>query len=212
MNILLLGEGCALLDLGSEADLGLQRRLWALARTLRAEPQWTEVVPGMNNLALCFDPLQVQAEQAVQRLSQGWRAAKPLAATQRHELRIPVRYGGADGPDLDAAAALCKLTPRALVEAHAGARYTVFFLGFQPGFAYLGGLPEALRCPRRAEPRLQVPAGSVAIAAGQTAVYPLASPGGWQLIGRTDLRLFDPAREPACLLQPGDTVRFVAHD
>jgi len=96
-----------------------------------------------------------------------------------------------------------------VVERHAQADYIVYFIGFQPGFPYLGGLPADLATPRRAEPRLEVPAGSVGIGGGQTGIYPLPTPGGWQIIGRTDIRLFDPQRQPATLLQPGDRVRFV---
>ena len=123
---------------------------------------------------------------------------------------IAVRYGGADGPDLDEVAALHGLRPSDVVDLHAGATYRVFFLGFAPGFAYLGPLPAELVTPRRATPRERVPAGSVAIAGEQTGVYPFETPGGWQLIGRTEERLWDldPDRRSPALLQPGDSVRF----
>jgi KipI family sensor histidine kinase inhibitor len=126
------------------------------------------------------------------------------------EIDIPVRYGGADGPDLAALAKQVGMSVDEVVKRHTQAEYIVFFLGFQPGFAYLGGLDPALHAPRRADPRLEVPAGSVGIGGEQTGVYPAVSPGGWQLIGRTDLNLFDPARQPPTLMQPGDRVRFVA--
>jgi KipI family sensor histidine kinase inhibitor len=121
---------------------------------------------------------------------------------------VPVHYGGEYGPDLKTVADHTGLSVKEVVERHAGGHYVVFFLGFQPGFAYMGGLEDALHTPRRSEPRLEVPAGSVGIGGAQTGIYPATSPGGWQLIGRTALKLFDPSRNPPTLLQPGDRVRF----
>jgi KipI family sensor histidine kinase inhibitor len=121
---------------------------------------------------------------------------------------IPVRYGGDDGPDLEDVARRTGLEPRQVIERHAGAVYEVRFLGFTPGFAYLGPLDPSLVCPRLDRPRRSVPAGSVAIAADQTAVYPASTPGGWRLIGRTEAVLFDAARDPMSLLSIGDRVRF----
>ena len=118
-------------------------------------------------------------------------------------------YGGEGGPDLAALARERGLSERDLVRLHAGGTYTAFMLGFTPGFAYLGLLPEALESPRRATPRVRVPAGSVAVAGRQTGIYPVASPGGWQIVGRTSLRLFDPFRAEPALFAPGDRVRFV---
>jgi inhibitor of KinA len=124
-------------------------------------------------------------------------------------VEIPTRYGGADGEDLPLVAELTGLSPSQVIELHAGTEYDVFMLGFAPGFAYLGVVPEAIVVPRRPSPRPRVPAGSVAIAGRQTAVYPVESPGGWNLVGRTELVLWDPSREPPALLAPGDRVRFV---
>jgi KipI family sensor histidine kinase inhibitor len=125
-------------------------------------------------------------------------------------VEIPVAYGGANGPDLDAVAELTGHTPDEVVAMHSGAEYLVYFLGFSPGFPYLGGLPESIAAPRLETPRRRVPAGSVAIGGQQTGVYPIASPGGWRIIGRTPLRLFDPGADPPVLLRMGDHVRFVA--
>jgi KipI family sensor histidine kinase inhibitor len=121
---------------------------------------------------------------------------------------IPVRYGGPDGPDLDDVARLTGLPPDEVIARHAGLTYEVRFLGFTPGFAYLGPLDPRLVCPRLDRPRRSVPAGSVAIAADQTAVYPASTPGGWRLLGRTERVLFDPSRDPMSLLTIGDRVRF----
>ena len=121
-----------------------------------------------------------------------------------------MRYGGEDGPDLDEVAVRLGLAPREVVAIHCEAIHRVLMIGFAPGYPYLGGLPPQLHLPRRATPRKAVPAGSVAIAAGMTGIYPARLPGGWHLIGRTEQRLFDPQAERPCLLEPGDDVRFVA--
>jgi allophanate hydrolase subunit 1 len=123
---------------------------------------------------------------------------------------IPVCYGGEFGPDLDEVAELCGLTAVEVVALHAGGEYLAYMIGFAPGFPYLGGLPDQLVVPRKAAPRLHVPAGSVGLAGKQTGVYPQDSPGGWQIIGRTPIRLFTPERTPPTLLQAGDVVRFRA--
>jgi inhibitor of KinA len=166
----------------------------------------SEIVPAYTTLALWYDPLVRSfhdlAGEVVGRL--GARTEGPAPATGR-EWTIPVRY---NGPDLADVAERVGLSTDEVVARHSGRVYRVYLLGFVPGFAYLGELDPALVLPRRASPRQRVPAGSVAIAGAQTAVYPLDTPGGWHLIGRTDLALFDPSREPAALLCVGDTVRF----
>lgn len=138
-------------------------------------------------------------------------AASSAAAEEGSRLvEIPVCYGGAFGPDLAACAARSGMAEAEFIAAHASIDYKVALIGFMPGFPYLTGLPQALAQPRRPSPRSRVPAGSVGIAGGQTGIYPLASPGGWQLIGRTPLRLFDPGRGEPSLLRAGDALRFVA--
>jgi 5-oxoprolinase (ATP-hydrolysing) subunit B len=147
-------------------------------------------------------------------LSAGLRAAlrAPVPANRAatgtlHE--ISVEYGGTAGPDLSALAARAGMDPAAYIDSHAAADYTVAFLGFQPGFPYLRGLPRALHAPRRSSPRVRVAAGSVAIGGSYTGIYPAGGPGGWQIIGRTPAVLFDPRRAAPALLMPGDRVRFV---
>jgi KipI family sensor histidine kinase inhibitor len=204
-----LGDAALVCEAAPPATLDCQRRIWALAERARLMPHVVEVVPGMNNLTIVFDPLEADYEALAAQLESGWDAAE-AADMDSAEIEIPVRYGGADGPDLAALAEHTGLSVDEVVKRHTQAEYIVFFLGFQPGFAYLGGLDPALAMPRRAEPRLEVPAGSVGIGGVQTGIYPAASPGGWQLLGRTELTLFDPARNPPTLMQPGDRVRFTA--
>jgi 5-oxoprolinase (ATP-hydrolysing) subunit B len=199
-----LGDTALVCESAPPATLDCQRRIWALAETARLMPQVVEVVPGMNNLTIVFDPLKADYETLAAELEAGWDRAA-VADDAGGEVEIPVFY---DGPDLADVAKHAGLSVDEVVKRHSEAEYIVFFLGFQPGFAYLGGLDPTLHMPRRAEPRLEVPAGSVGIGGAQTGIYPAVSPGGWQLLGRTEVRLFDPSRNPPTLMQPGDRVRF----
>jgi KipI family sensor histidine kinase inhibitor len=162
-------------------------------------------VPAYASTVLHFDPLRLPLARAVS-------AARALASRRARPrdsgriVEIPVRY---DGPDLAEVASRSSLEVRELVALHAGTLYRAYFLGFMPGFAYLGELDARIDAPRLREPRVRVPAGSVALAGRQTAVYPFASPGGWRLIGSTDAVLFDPRRDPSPLIRAGDRVRFV---
>lgn len=187
-----------------------QQKLWQLTQWL--EPQrellgLVEIVPGMGNLLL--KAARKTVLNTLRDLVLTHWSQLPQADVQGRCIEIPVTYGGGHGPDLEAVATHCGLTPERLIALHCAALYRVYCLGFQPGFAYLGGLDPALVVPRLASPRLCVPAGSVAIGGSQTAVYPSASPGGWHIIGHTQTRLFDPLMQPVTLLSPGDSVRFV---
>lgn len=201
-----LGEAALCCALPAPASLAQQQRIWQLAASLGDVDGVQELIPGMNNLTLLFDPLRTEAATLETTVRQLWDQPPRRRALGRL-VEIPVTY---DGPDLADVAAHCGLSPDDVVARHTQAEYVVYFLGFQPGFAYLGGLDESLHTPRRAEPRTSVPAGSVGIGGAQTGIYPLATPGGWQLIGRTSLALFDPQAEPPTVLAPGDRVRFVA--
>lgn len=205
-GLYLLGERTVVMHFPVPATIERQQRIWWMVERLR-QHGYEDIVPGMNNLTLFFNPQRDDGRRLRAKLKRLWRAAK-THSFQAREVVIPVHYGGEDGPDLAAVAQHAAMTPAEVIAAHSGARYTVFFLGFQPGFAYLGGLPASLNTPRLATPRLAVPAGSVGIGGEQTGIYPTVSPGGWHLIGRTELCLFDPQRESPSLLLPGDLVRF----
>ncbi|MFU0885527.1 5-oxoprolinase subunit PxpB [Kluyvera sichuanensis] len=204
----LLGETAVVLELEPPVTLAAQKRVWRLAQRVATLPDVVDVIPGMNNITVTLTDPQTLALDAIERLQRWWEESEALEPDSR-ALDIPVIYGGEQGPDLTEVARLSGFTPKQVVELHASVDYVVWFLGFQPGFPYLGGLPASLAMPRRAEPRLKVPAGSVGIGGQQTGIYPLSTPGGWQLIGRTSLPLFSPNREEPILLRPGDTVRFV---
>lgn len=202
-----LSEDLLCLRLAGEPALPSQRRLLALAQVLRGQPEFIDLVPGLHSLSCVLAPgAEPAAAEVLAR--QAWTQARASAQLGRERL-LPVRYGGEEGPDLPEAAALLGLSEAQLIELHCAPVYEVACLGFLPGFPYLLGLPPQLALPRRATPRLRVPAGSVGIGGAQTGVYPCESPGGWQLIGRTAQALFDPrAAEPSWLL-PGDRLRFV---
>ncbi|ERM07660.1 hypothetical protein L584_08540 [Pantoea agglomerans Tx10] len=204
----LLGERAVVLELEPPVSLESQQRIWGLNQRLHAYASVLEVIPGMNNITLILRDPQQSALDAIERLQRWWEESEAQLPESR-QVEIPVIYGGESGPDLTVVAEHAALTARQVVELHSSSDYVVFFIGFQPGFPYLGGLDPRLHIPRRAEPRVAVPAGSVGIGGSQTGVYPLASPGGWQLIGQTRTALFDPLQQPPTLLRPGDRVRFV---
>lgn len=204
----LLGETAVVLELEPPVTLESQKRIWRLTQRLADLPEVVEAIPGMNNITVVLRDPQSLALDAIERLQRWWEESEALQPDSRY-VEIPVVYGKHAGPDLGVVAQHCGLTEKQVVELHASVEYVVWFLGFQPGFPYLGGLPESLITPRRGEPRLSVPAGTVGIGGAQTGIYPLETPGGWQLIGHTALRLFDPTRAEPALLRPGDVVRFI---
>jgi KipI family sensor histidine kinase inhibitor len=194
-------------------DLRTNLRVHALCARLRAGPAWVrDVVPAYASLALFFDPGRVSAETAAEwllRQALGCMGEEDETAPTSRIVEVPVQYGGDAGPDLQSSAEELGMTPDELVRRHAAGEYTVAMIGFAPGFPYLLGMDPALAMPRLATPRPRVPAGSVGIGGAQTGVYPRESPGGWRLLGRTPLALFDAGREMPSLLAPGDRVRFV---
>jgi len=210
VTIGLLGDSALLLTFGAGIDPAVNDRVHQLSRAItRASlPGILGLVPAYASLAVHFDPLRWEPESLAQAL-EALRGEQASAAPPRTVV-IPVLYGGEDGPDLEEVARHCGLAPADVIARHCSGHYRVHFLGFSPGFPYLGGLDPALAAPRRATPRTRVPRGSVGIAGPQTGIYPLETPGGWQIIGRTPLDLFDPLREEPCLLRAGDSLRFQA--
>jgi KipI family sensor histidine kinase inhibitor len=210
-----LGEQALLLRFGDTIDPDSNARVQAFAHRIGAQrPNWlVDIVPAYASLAVFVDVAVTPARDPLQ-VARDWLQARLPDDARVPEtgrlLEIPVHYGGSDGPDLDALAAHAGLSPDAVIARHAGREYTVAMLGFAPGFPYLLGLDPALAMPRLATPRREVAAGSVGIAGLQTGIYPRRGPGGWRVIGRTELSLFDPLRTAPSLLAAGDRVRFVA--
>jgi inhibitor of KinA len=212
MTLRLAGDTLLLVEFEPVIDPLVNERVVELGDAVRARrvPGVRDVVPGYCTLGIHFDPLRTDLaalERAVVSKGTGLQTITSLPAARVVE--IEVRYGGEEGPDLEEVARFGGCTAREVIEQHCGTLYRVYMLGFVPGFAYLGRVPAAIAAPRHRVPRDQVRAGSVGIAGQQTGVYPIDSPGGWQLIGRTTAVMFDPEREPASLLSAGDMVRFV---
>ncbi|TVT51008.1 MAG: 5-oxoprolinase subunit PxpB [Denitromonas halophila] len=214
MRILDFGDAALTVEFGDAIDPALQARVNALDVAIeraRAAGQLggvIETVPTFRSLTVVYDPLLTRRATLEAALSELIDAADHAPVGDGRHWRLPACYGGAFGPDLADVAAATNLTPEAVIDAHSATEYVVYMLGFLPGFPFMGDVPAALQLPRRSEPRLRVPPGSIAIANGLTAIYPWESPGGWHLLGRCPVPLFDATRDAPALLAAGDRVRF----
>jgi KipI family sensor histidine kinase inhibitor len=212
MKIRLSSDTMMLLELEPLVDPAVNARAIHLASRLRARlgRAVRDVVPSYCTVGIHFDPLLTDLaalERAVQEEARQLPADLPVAVAAPR--RIGVRYGGEDGPDLAAVAGFAGCTTDDVIDRHSSRIYRVYMIGFVPGFCYMGRVDTSIAVPRRRVPRERVPAGSVGIAGEQTGVYPISTPGGWQLIGRTDAVMFDANRTPPSLLEPGELVQFV---
>ncbi len=209
MNIRAASDRSLLVTFGEGISLETHRHVFHLTRALEGVRGILNLHPAYASLLVEFDPRMrdhAQMEAVVRERVGGEHAAG--SAEEARLIEIPVHYGGEFGPDLEDVARHTGLASERVIELHSAAEYLVYFLGFAPGFAYLGGLPPELATPRLAAPRKRVPAGSVAIGGNQTGVYPMESPGGWRIVGHTDVKLFDPGAAEPVLLRMGDRLRF----
>ena len=208
----IMGDRALLVELGDEISPLVNtkvRELFLCLKNNRVEGV-VETMPGYRSLLIVYDPLKITLSALKERLYKLHTTIDRSEIPKPRTLEIPVVYGGECGPDLNWVAEYHKLSPEEVVRFHTGTTYQVYMIGFTPGFAYMGQLPEAIATPRRETPRTAVPRGSVGIAQSQTGVYPVESPGGWQIIGRTPLRLFDPEKWPPTPLEMGDLVKFLS--
>ncbi len=199
-----------MISFGDSIDLDTHHRVLKLLRLLEAEPiaGVRNLHPAYTSILVVFDPL-AQDHASLQRELQARLAGlDSVKLPEPRTVEIPVAYGGDSGPDLEELAGLRGLTPAQVIELHSSASYLVYFIGFVPGFAYLGGLPPALATARLLSPRKKVPKGSVAIGGSHTGIYPFETPGGWRLIGRTPLEIFDANSSDLSRLRIGDMVQF----
>ncbi|HEX8042688.1 5-oxoprolinase subunit PxpB [Candidatus Deferrimicrobium sp.] len=216
VRMLAAGEQGLVIEFGDAIDPAVNARVHRLAHAISLRPiegilEW---VPTYRSLLVLFDPLLVargDLAAGIGRLLEGDEGGRESLPTGRI-VELPVCYGGEFGPDLDFVARQNGISPEEAIAIHSSVLYLVYMLGFTPGFPYLGGMSSRLATPRLSSPRGKVPAGAVGIAGDQTGVYPVESPGGWRLIGRTPLRLFDPDREDSFLVAAGDFVRFLPID
>jgi inhibitor of KinA len=221
MQITPLGDNALVLEVGTVIDESTHKRVQTAWRALAAAPlpAVSELVPAYTTVTIFYDPwAAVRAGAPAQGIAD-WLGEKVRERLKNppktdkakpRQVVIPVCYGGEFGPDLPRVAALAKLSPEEVIKRHSKVEYLVHLIGFAPGFPYLGGLPKELQTPRHSKPRMTVPPGSIAIGGEQTGIYPLATPGGWNLIGRTPLRVFRPELNPPVLLAAGDRVKFTA--
>lgn len=209
-----LAESALLVQLGDEISPAIVDAVTALTRALDAAslPGVRDIVPAYTTILIEFDIELTDGDLIASTVRDLAASQRATSSEDARIVIIPVQYGGEFGPDLESMADLIGLSPDLVVAKHAGGDYQVACMGFSPGWAYLMGLPPELTVPRRQEPRTRIPPGSVAVGGAQTGVYPLESPGGWHLIGRTPLAMFDPERDAPFLLKQGDHVRFAPID
>ncbi len=205
-----MGDQGLLLEFGDEISQEINEKVRRMALAIRKEAIQgiVETVPTYRSLLILYHPLTLpldELKERVQRIEEGLQD-NPLPEPKLTE--IPVAYGGVYGPDLEGVAKHCSISTEEVIRLHCSKPYFIYMIGFMPGYPYMGELPEALITPRLKTPRLSVPKGSVAIAQKQTGIYPMESPGGWQIIGRTPVELFDPERDPPSFLQMGGQVQF----
>lgn len=208
------GDSALTVELGNAISPEINARVTALTAMLTKAPLpgVLELVPTYCALTVQYDPEQTSCAQLIPALTALCAQLDGPAAQAGTLVELPVLYGGFCGPDLDFVAQHAGLAAQEVVKIHSQTDYLIYMLGFTPGFPYLGGMDARIAAPRLESPRVRIPAGSVGIAGEQTGVYPIASPGGWQIIGRTPLKLFDPHREQPFLLSAGQRVRFVPID
>ena len=208
------GDQALVVELGDSISPEINRRVRNLMAAIEdaAAPGVLDLVPTYRSLLVNYDPMTISAADLQKRIGQVESGLAEKSLGDPRIVHIPTLYGLDYGPDLEFVAEHAGLTVEDVIGLHSGTDYLVYMMGFSPGFPYLGGLSEKLATPRLDTPRTEIPAGSVGIAEGQTGVYPVASPGGWRLIGRTPVKMFDPSAEPPTLLNPGDYTRFVPVD
>jgi KipI family sensor histidine kinase inhibitor len=214
MKIIPASDSSLLVVFGNAISPELHERVIALFHAFQArhEPRIRNLHPGYASLLIDFDPLRLSHEELTSDVQQLASTHYSATGSDANVVTIPVCYDVEFGPDLSEVAQQAKLPTEEVIRLHSSPTYLVYFLGFSPGFVYLGGLPEILHTPRLATPRPSIAGGSVGIAGSQTGIYPVDSPGGWKLIGRTPVRMFDSEATPPTRLQPGDRMKFSAID
>lgn len=209
-RFLLAGDRGLVVELGAAIDPEINRKVREISVSLEETPivGVTEVIPTYRSVLICYDPVRINPERLRKEILDRERSLDKLEIPPPETTEIPVAYGDEFGPDMEFVAQHNRLSPEEVIQIHSSGTYLIYMIGFTPGFPFLGGLSEKLFTPRLENPRQSVPAGSVAIANNQTGIYSLDSPGGWRLIGRTPIKVYDPTRSPPIILKAGNYLRF----
>ncbi len=206
-----MGDSALMVTVGDSISYEINKKIHDIISLIKLAdwPGIKEIVPTYSSFVVHFDPIIFSMEGLIECVQGIWNDDLNSENTDSRTVLIPTLYGSEYGPDLESVSELTGLSTEEVIETHSKVDYLVYALGFSPGFPYLGGLDSKIHCPRLETPRVSVPQGTVAIADSQTGVYPVASPGGWRLIGRTPVTMFDPSRANPSLVTPGDYIRFV---
>jgi len=214
IRILTAGDSALLIEFGKEINPETNRKITAIVQLMREQhiEGIVDVIPAFCSLLINYDPRVLSYEELKERMENLLKIETKTETTRKRIFEIPVCYGGEYGPDIDNIAEHAGLSVNEVIKIHSSKDYLIYMLGFLPGFTYLGGLDERIHTPRLASPRLTIRAGSVGIGGSQTGIYPLDSPGGWQLMGLTPVRTYDPERQTPILVEAGDYIRFIPID
>ena len=214
IRILTAGDSALLIEFGKEINPETNRKITAIVQLMREQhiEGIVDVIPAFCSLLINYDPRVLSYEELKERMENLLKIETKTEITRKRIFEIPVCYGGEYGPDIDNIAEHAGLSVNEVIKIHSSKDYLIYMLGFLPGFTYLGGLDERIHTPRLASPRLTIRAGSVGIGGSQTGIYPLDSPGGWQLMGLTPVRTYDPERQTPILVEAGDYIRFIPID
>ena len=214
IRILTAGDSSLLVEFGKVISPETNRRITALVQLLKVQHMEgvVDIIPAFCSLLINYDPRVISYEEIRERMQNLLKMDATMDAGKKKIFEIPVCYGGAYGPDIGTIAKHAGLTEEEVIQIHSSRDYLIYMLGFLPGFCYLGGLDERIHTPRLANPRIKISAGSVGIGGSQTGIYPMDSPGGWQLMGMTPVKTYDPDREIPILVEAGDYIRFIPVD
>lgn len=214
IKILTAGDSSLLIEFGKEISPEINKRISATVQLMKEQhiEGVVDVIPAFASLLINYDPRVIAYDKLVKRMKHLLKMDAKVETGKKRIFEIPVCYGGEFGPDLENIAKHANLTEQEVIDIHSSRDYLIYMLGFLPGFCYLGGLDERIYTPRLVNPRIKIEAGSVGIGGSQTGIYPLESPGGWQLMGKTPVKTYDPERETPILVEAGDYIRFIPVD
>lgn len=214
IKIVAAGDSSLLIEFGNEINEKINRKITTIVQLMRDQhiEGVVDVIPAFCSLLINYDPRIVSFDDMRKRMQALVKMDLQAAGQRKRVFEIPVCYGGEYGPDMETIASHAGLSEEEVIQIHSSRDYLIYMLGFLPGFCYLGGLDERIHTPRLANPRMKIAAGSVGIGGSQTGIYPLDSPGGWQLMGMTPVKTYDPARKTPILLEAGDYIRFIPVD